>query len=521
MLTYIYAISFIVSLSGLIGWFYTQENPKLSRTLSSLFLGGFFTYLFSLAFADAAFNQKLWVLCRDLVVLGLTAQFFSFFKTNKTVFFGLLAVLYGFIGVKYFSVLTHSFDVKPTIEKVENITENVISSIGLDNAGELLVEVKDGKQIADLQSIIKKYNLEYSVAFPQIANADKTDLDDYYLINIPTEFEAKREEIEREFMDSGLADWVEENEVLTVEPMRSNPVKINRPNYGVNDPGLDNVWGFEKMEMSKLYQLIKSKKLKPKKKTLVVILDTGVDADHEDISGNYKKIRAKYGKDEHGHGTHCAGIAGAVSNNNKGIASFAPNNGFYEVSAVQVLSGNGSGTQQGIIKGIIEAADNGGDILSLSLGGPSSDRKQRAYKKAVDYAREKGCIVVVAAGNSNMNAKDYAPANTPGVITVSAIDEALNRAVFSNTVQDVAMGIGAPGVNVYSSIPNNGYDSWNGTSMATPYVAGLLGLMKSINPDLTTEEAYKILKETGIDTGDTDKTGKFIQPFNAVSKVLK
>ncbi|MFT5834369.1 MAG: thermitase, partial [Cognaticolwellia sp.] len=111
--------------------------------------------------------------------------------------------------------------------------------------------------------------------------------------------------------------------------------------------------------------------------------------------------------------------------------------------------------------------------------------------------------------------------NTPGVITVSAIDEALNRAVFSNTVQDVAMGIGAPGVNVYSSIPNNGYDSWNGTSMATPYVAGLLGLMKSINPDLTTEEAYKILKETGIDTGDTDKTGKFIQPFNAVSKVLK
>jgi thermitase len=185
------------------------------------------------------------------------------------------------------------------------------------------------------------------------------------------------------------------------------------------------------------------------------------------------------------------------------------------------LSGNGSGTQQGIIKGIIEAADNGGDILSLSLGGPSSDRKQRAYKKAVDYAREKGCIVVVAAGNSNMNAKDYAPANTPGVITVSAIDEALNRAVFSNTVQDVAMGIGAPGVNVYSSIPNNGYDSWNGTSMATPYVAGLLGLMKSINPDLTTEEAYKILKETGIDTGDTDKTGKFIQPFNAVSKVLK
>jgi thermitase len=521
MLTYIYAISFIVSLSGLIGWFYAQENPKLSRTLSSLFLGGFLTYLFSLAFADAAFDQKLWVLFRDLVVLGLTSQFFSFFKKNKAVFFGLLTVLYGFIGVKYFSVLTHSFDVKTTAENIESTVEKTISSIGLDKDGELLVEVKDGKQITDLQSIIKKYNLEYSVAFPQIADADKTDLDDYYLINIPTEFESKREEIEQAFMDSGLSDWVEENEVLSVKPMRSKTTKIARPNYGINDPGLDNVWAFQKMEMAKLYQLIQSKKLVPKKKALVVILDTGVDADHEDIKDNYKRIRAKYGTDGHGHGTHCAGIAAAVSNNNKGIASFAPNNGFYDVSSIQVLSSNGSGTEQGIIKGIIEAADNGGDILSLSLGGPSSDRKQRAYQKAVDYARLKGCIVVVAAGNSNMNARDYAPANTPGVITVSAVDEALNRAVFSNTVQDVTMGIAAAGVNIYSATPNNGYAAWNGTSMATPYVAGLLGLMKSLNPDLTTEQAYKILKETGIDTGSTDLTGKFIQPLNAISAVLK
>jgi thermitase len=120
-----------------------------------------------------------------------------------------------------------------------------------------------------------------------------------------------------------------------------------------------------------------------------------------------------------------------------------------------------------------------------------------------------------------MNARDYAPANTPGVITVSAVDEALNRAVFSNTVQDVTMGIAAAGVNIYSATPNNGYAAWNGTSMATPYVAGLLGLMKSLNPDLTTEQAYEILKETGIDTGSTDLTGKFIQPLNAISAVLK
>lgn len=523
MLIYIYAISFIVSLSGLIGWFYAQEHAKQTKTFSTIFLGGFLAYLFSLAFAEVAFDHKLWVLFRDLIVLGLTSQFFSFFKKNKAVFFGLLAILYGFIGTKYFSFLTNSLNEKPKMETVENIetTDNTLFDVELADNGELLVEVKDGKQITDLQSIVEKYNLKYAVAFPQIESTEMTDLDDYYLINIPDEWEGKRAVIVRALNESGLVDWVENNEVLNVSPMRSNPITINRPSYGVNDPGLGNVWGFDKMQMAKLYQTIQTKKLQPKKKALVVILDTGVDADHEDINGNYKKIRAKYGIDQHGHGTHCAGIAAAVSNNKIGIASFAPNNGFYEVSSVQVLSSSGSGTQQGIIKGIIEAADNGGDILSLSLGGRSTDSKQRAYKKAVDYARSKGCIVVVAAGNSNMNAKDYAPANTPGVITVSAVDEALNKATFSNTVQDLKMGIAAPGVNVYSTIPNNGYDAWNGTSMATPYVAGLLGLMKSINPELTTEEAYDILKATGVDSGSTDLTGKFIQPQKALESILK
>ena len=69
MLTYIYAISFIISLSGLIGWFYAQEQAKQTKVFSTIFLGGFFAYLFALAFADVAFDHKLWVLFRDLVVL--------------------------------------------------------------------------------------------------------------------------------------------------------------------------------------------------------------------------------------------------------------------------------------------------------------------------------------------------------------------------------------------------------------------------------------------------------------------
>ena len=157
----------------------------------------------------------------------------------------------------------------------------------------------------------------------------------------------------------------------------------------------------------------------------------------------------------------------------------------------------------------------------MSLGGRSSASKERAYTQVVEYANERGAIVVVAAGNSNMNAKNYSPANTPGVITVSAVDNNLDRAVFSNYVTNVSKGIAAPGVEVYSTIPDNKYASFNGTSMATPYVAGLLGLMKAIRPDLTTDEAYKILDQTGISTSDVPKTGYFIQPEAAILELIK
>jgi thermitase len=137
----------------------------------------------------------------------------------------------------------------------------------------------------------------------------------------------------------------------------------------------------------------------------------------------------------------------------------------------------------------------------------------------VKYANKLGAIVVVAAGNSNRNASDFSPVNSKGVIGVSAVDSDLNRAEFSNYVQDLPLGVAAPGVGIYSTIPNNRYETYNGTSMATPYVAGLLGLMKSIKPNLTTEEAYKILNESGMDTRNSKLTGKFIQPLGAVKRI--
>lgn len=275
------------------------------------------------------------------------------------------------------------------------------------------------------------------------------------------------------------------------------------------------------MEMDKLYRLLKDTNITPAKKASILVLDTGIDAAHEDLNANYKSIDKTYDTDLNGHGTHCAGIAASVTNNGVGIASFSSENQFVTVGAVKVLGKGGNGSQRGVINGILAAADHEADVISLSLGSRSNDQKQKAFKTAVDYAAKAGAIVVVAAGNSNIDAKHFAPANTPGVITVSAVDNELNRASFSNFVSNIEMGIAAPGVNILSTIPDDKYAAFNGTSMAAPHVSGLIGLMKSIDPALTTSEAYQIIHQTGTGTKATKETGRLIHPAKAIEALLK
>ena len=106
-------------------------------------------------------------------------------------------------------------------------------------------------------------------------------------------------------------------------------------------------------------------------------------------------------------------------------------------------------------------------------------------------------------------------------IAVAAIDTMLNKANFSSYVNDIEFGVSAPGVSVFSTMPDNKYKANSGTSMACPHVSGLVGLMRSLNPDLTTKEVFNILNATGKRTGDTAATGKLIYPIEAIKKVLQ
>ena len=387
-----------------------------------------------------------------------------------------------------------------------------------DPAGELLLELREGSTLSSLEYLGERYGLRIQRAFYP-ADSAHTTLDNYYVADIPAAYAPRMRRIARQLGRQVGVAWVEENEIVQVAPLRTDPPKSSPPGpaaYGLNDPGVENLWAFREMNMAALFDFLEKSGVKPQKKALVAILDTGVDAGHEDLNANYRSLKPSYDNDPKGHGTHCAGIAGAVSNNGTGIASFSRDNRFVEITSVKVLGAGGFGTQKTIIEGMLFAADQGADVLSLSLGGPGSASKQGAYAKAVQYAQKKGAIVVAAAGNSNRSAKDFTPANVPGVLCVSAVDETLERADFSNDVQGIGMALAAPGVDIYSSIPGGQYARYSGTSMAAPHVAGMVGMMKSLRPEAKVEQVYKALHEKGKETKSTARTGRFLQPAPAL-----
>ena len=254
----------------------------------------------------------------------------------------------------------------------------------------------------------------------------------------------------------------------------------------------------------------------PVSPVILAIVDTGIDGTHPDLtnkmyrdgSGNilgYNSVTGQTGAaaDDFGHGTHCAGIAAAQINNGVGIAGIAGWNGnasttdttYTKLMPVKVLDSNGNGTDVTVADGITWAANNGAQVISMSLGGPDTSSTLNA---AVQYAWNKGCVIVAAAGNNGANTFSY-PAACANVISVAATDSTDTLANFSNYGSWVS--VAAPGVNIFSTVPtyqtNGGfgtnYNYLSGTSMATPHVAGEAALILAQNPTLTNSQVSALI----------------------------
>jgi len=208
---------------------------------------------------------------------------------------------------------------------------------------------------------------------------------------------------------------------------------------------------------------------------IIAIVDTGISPTHEDITGKlvggYNAVTNTAGNtsDDNGHGTHVAGIASANTNSSSGIAGVCWG---CSLMPVKVLNSDGSGSYSDVSEGIIWAADNGAKVINLSLGGsfPST-----TLSNAVNYAWGKDAVLACAAGNSGGSNKLY-PAYYGNCIAVAATDPNDKKAYFSTWGKWV--DVAAPGVSILSTVPG-GYASWSGTSMATPHVSGLAGLLFS------------------------------------------
>lgn len=252
----------------------------------------------------------------------------------------------------------------------------------------------------------------------------------------------------------------------------------------------------------------------------VAILDTGIDKTHQDLStnvkGGYSVFTDADNKDPfydgNGHGTHVSGTVAAL-NNTLGVIGVAHNADLY---AVKVLNNDGSGSYAGIAQGIEWAVNNGMDIINMSLGGSSNSS---ILEQWCNTAYNSGVLVVAAAGNSgnvggNNDSVGY-PAKYASVIAVAAIDSNNKRPSWSST--GPAVELSAPGVSVLSTTPGNNYASYNGTSMASPHVAGVAALIWAAKPGLSNVQLRQLLADTAINLGNANHYGHgLVQALDAI-----
>jgi subtilisin family serine protease len=266
--------------------------------------------------------------------------------------------------------------------------------------------------------------------------------------------------------------------------------------------------------------------------TTIAVVDTGVDLGHPDLSSKIvpgTDIVASNGdcpagpQDENGHGTHVAGIAAAVTNNGIGVAGVAPD---AQIMPVRVLDSEGSGSSDDIVKGIRWAADHNADVINMSLGELPVVGQLQAINQdiedAVNYAWDKGSLVVAAAGNESFPLCSY-PAFADHAVCIGATDSRGLPSYYSNfPVNKTMLGFRAPGgvgsvfceddEDIWSTMwPGSdfdscgsisGYETLAGTSMASPQVAGVAALL--FGQGLTNAQVVDRLKATSSNHGTYD-----------------
>jgi subtilisin family serine protease len=383
-----------------------------------------------------------------------------------------------------------------------------------------------------------------------------------YLVKLPLTLQAA--EVSQQIASHPEVDYVEANTIirlttkpairLSAESLAASQAAGDPP----NDPKLTSLWGMNNtgadggvvdadIDALEAWNLSTGSK-----KIVTAIIDTGVDYTHPDIANNYWYNPGEVGvddqgknkesngidddqngfiddfrgwdfanndndpKDDHEHGTHCAGTIGAVGNNNLGVVGVNWNT---SLVGLKFLDESGSGSLDHAVQAIEYATSLGVDLTSNSWGGGGFSETMYA---AIQEAAKKGVLFVAAAGNGSQN-NDQRPTypasySAENIISVAAFDRKDKLASFSNYGAQ-SVHVGAPGVDILSTIPGAAYGMMSGTSMATPHVSGVAALIKATYPQLSvTQWKNRILYSSKVSAATALKTttGGRLNALNAL-----
>ncbi|PWL32669.1 MAG: hypothetical protein DCO96_03740 [Fluviicola sp. XM-24bin1] len=305
----------------------------------------------------------------------------------------------------------------------------------------------------------------------------------------------------------------------------------------MNDPSFhspDKSWHFDKIGAEEAWNITIGDP-----SVVIAVIDDGFDLNHVELKG---KIHKPYNVINHDtiityngkliHGTHVAGLALANGNNGTGISGIAPG-----CRLMPIQAGSEIGfTSTDVIDGILYAIKNDADIINMSLGksfraigGYNAEDLRKLlpkigqdealfWEEIFKMANDNNVTIVLAGGNDNVLIGLDPLTRSDNVIRVMAMERNDKKSHFSNyfySVPNNGSGVSAPGVNLYSCVPSNNYSFMSGTSMACPIVAGCIGLIKSVDPEISNKEIMRLLNTTSKETG---KTGE--APIIQIDQIL-
>ncbi|AJD92172.1 hypothetical protein JMA_28550 [Jeotgalibacillus malaysiensis] len=363
---------------------------------------------------------------------------------------------------------------------VELLTDTGFLNEKEDISGKLIIKLKEDQSMKSFSDKITGFNMESVTADLK----DHKITEDTFVIDLADQSQFKAQDVAKKI--EALP------EVEYVEPVKEYYALTSDVYY-------DDQWSLKNkaeesgkinadIQYEGLLEHLKQKQLPDK---IVAVLDTGVDHTLADLRENVLVAKGFNMIDEntnaidnHGHGTHVAGVIAADNNNGYSMAGI---NQSVKIMPVKVLNDEGRGTNEQVARGIKYAVDNGAHVINMSLG---SSEASKVIEDALIYAKEKGVTVVAASGNDGEALLSY-PGSSHYTISVGATDSYDQVSDYSN--YGVGLDVVAPGTQIPSLVPDGNVTYFNGTSMATPHVAAIAAYLLSANEELTPEQVKSIL----------------------------